>query len=1097
MKKGLILYLIVSLLMISSLLTEELGDFYPGRLNVCFSSTGIRSRVGEIEIRNEDGIVKTQFDWFNEISMEYEIIELRQRFKVHDTEWNRNGRYLMNIFNLQIADHNRTSELREALEALPEIMYAEYDPVLRTFPDIYLSEHNDTSELSGWSYTPNDPLLLQQWAIEAIEAEMAWYFETGSRDIVIGIVDSGTKWNHPDLRANVWTNESAFPGITINWDTGEIVGGNGTEVIIGWDFAKGSDWWDLTEGNNPYQTHPGNQHGTHVAGCAAAVGDNGIGVAGPAYNVRIMNTKHSFTTTSTNSIINGYEGIIFAVNNGANIVNTSWGGPGGGETANEVVSYAKSQGVLVVSSAGNRNNEEMFYPAGAVDAFSVAATDRGDIKASFSSFGSFVDISAPGAGILSTYYSNDRVDNYGLASGTSMSGPILAGIAALVWSYYPDLTVDELKERLRRGADPIDHLNQPQHQGKLGAGRANPFNSLMYDRIPRIDFESIEQIALTGDDNTLNPGETLSFKIHLKNRANWLDGLPTTARIETDDPWVQIINSTVNYGLIPQGESRGSENSFIISVNDLMPIETHIEFTLFYLAEGGTGINYEYQVPFTILVSRNKDNWPLSTNDFTANSIIVFDLNQDGEKEIIFASQEQLFVMNSNKENLPGFPVTTNISNVNPITIIKSGNEFEIVLTGSNRIQIINKYGEIRAETQLDGNIMSSAVSYDVDGEGYESIAVGTIRGLLYLFNNDLTLRHNYPIIVGSPLVSLPIFVDINNDGQIDILVNPADRQLYSYTASTGETHLNSPINIETINRSGLVAATNGIDTFIYAVGLSSVNDNVKVFDQTGNLINSAEINGSTSILPIISDINDSGSLDFVVVTNSGIVYLFDGMLNLREGFPVSLGGIVTQHPILADVDNDGTAEIIVLVNDGSLHAIKYDGTFVTGFPYTFIGSWHSSPVYADVDGSGRGNFLMSNMSSVYYIDLPVSFNASQYPTHAYTRSRNSVYKSYFVNDYDFVDTRPIVTGLLGNYPNPFNPETKISFFIDEEKFNSANIEIFNIRGQRVETLSLSEGNIQNGYVVWLAEGMSSGVYFYRLMIDNRIIDVKRALLLK
>ena len=1093
MKKVFFLFILLfigtsCLLFFNSLFADDLGDFYPGRLVFCFSATGIRSNVGEVEITKENGIVQTQFAWFNEIATEYQIIEMRQLFQVKDTEWNQDGVYLMNIFKLEIADHSRTEDLRVAMETMPDILFVEKDPVLRSF--------NDHPNYAA-GYTPNDPLMLSQYALNLIEAEKAWFFEKGSRDIIVGIVDSGTKWNHPDLRANIWTNLEEYPGITLNWDTGQIIGGNGTENVIGWDFAHGSNWWDIEERNNPYQDFPGNQHGTHVAGCAAAVGDNGIGVVGPAFNVRIMNTKHSFTYSSTNSIINGYEGIMFCVNNGANIINTSWGGAGDGDYANYVISYAKAQGVLVVSSAGNRNDEVVFYPAGATDAFAVAATDRDDLKASFSSYGSFVDISAPGVGILSTYYDDQREDNYATASGTSMSGPVMAGVAALVWSYYPELTVDELKERLRRGADPIDHLNQPQYHGKLGAGRANAFNSLMYDKLPRVDFHSFEQIEVSGEDNTLNPGETLTFKIHLKNRDNWLDGLPTTASIHTDNPWVELINPTVNYGIIPQGQVRTSENSFIINVNENTPVEINIEFILTYFAKGESGYNYDYEIPFTVLVSRNKDNWPLDTGSANVSSVIVFDLNLDGENEIIFLDNRNVHVMNSLKEYHDGFPLAINMTSSNPLMIVKSGNEYEIVVTGQNKLIKINKAGIITAETTIDGAMMSSAVAYDIDNDGIEEIAVGTTRGLLYLFNNDLSIKTGYPIDVGSVIVSMPLFIDYNNDGNIDIIVNTIARNINIFTAITGEKHSNSPIQTGVNVVSGLVAATNGNDVFVYSTGISHDSDNVKVIDKNGLILASTRINGTISTLPIIADLDNSGNLDFVIVTNSGVLYLYDGILNIRPGFPISLGGIVSQHPILADIDNDGVLDIIVLANNGTLHAIKMDGSSVAGFPFTFFDSWRASPVFTDVDGSGRINFMMSNIRSLYYLDLPARYSTSQYPMHAYSRARNAVYSASFVNDGEIVLPDREHTRLLGNIPNPFNPETKISFIIKEQNVTNAHIDIFNIRGQRVQTLSLSETNIKNGYVIWTSENLSSGLYFYRLIIDNQAIDVRRAILMK
>jgi len=1075
--------LLVTCLVLYSVSADELGDFYPGRLNICFAASAIRSNTGGVEIYKENGIIKTQFDWFNDLSTEFEIVELKKLYNVKNTTWNKDGKYPMNVFNLEILVHSRTDDLLERFHSIPEILFAEYDPILRQ------------------SYTPNDPLLQNQWAMRAIEAERAWTFETGSEDVIIGIVDSGVKWNHVDLAANIWTNIGAHPGITLDWSTGQIIGGNGTEIVIGWDFAKGNDWWELEEGNNPFQKHPSNEHGTHVSGCAAAVGDNGIGVVAPAYTSKIMATKHSYTSAATNSIFNGYAGIYFCADNGAKIINCSWGGTSGEEVANLAATYAKDHGALLVVSAGNSNRDNTYasqYPANARDAFSVSATDINDLKASWSSYGENVGISSPGVGILATFYGSNEEDTYASLQGTSMAAPVVAGVAALILSYYPDLTVDELIHRLEMGADPIDHLNQPHLAGKLGAGRVNAFNSLMFDKLPRVEFDSIEQIELSGDDNTLNPGERLSFKINLKNRENWRTGLASTASITTTNPHIQIINSTVSYGQIPNGQICSSENSFIIYVSEDIPIETHAEFIMVYHADAGMGITYDFEIPFTIVVSRNKDGWPLNTLVANAVSCIVFDLNQNGENEIIFLdTNNKVHAMNSQQVYLEGFPVTLDGTISNSLTIIKSGIEYEILVTGRQTLYKINKLGKITAERTVEGTMMSTAVAFDINNDGYEEVAIGTTRGFLYLFENDLSDRDGFPKELGSNIVAQTLFVDFNKDGSIDILCSTLSRNIHIFTVIDGVEHNNSPIYTNINLLSGLVGVENDHEVYLYAMGSATGDDNFALIDYHGNR-RASRVSSISTMLPIAADLNRSGDLDIISVTNSGHLFVFDSMLRIRNGFPVILGDMVSQHPILVDIDNDGTQEILVLVNNGTIYAIKYDGSIAPGFPFTFNGSWRAAPILADIDGSDRINLLVSNVFNLTYLDLPTKYSGSEYPMHAYSRTRNAVYNTNIVSglDKEIVNSK---SRLVGNYPNPFNPETKISFTVSNEikAYNSMSIDIFNIKGQKIQTLPISERNVTNGYVIWTAENFASGIYFYRLMIDNKSHDVRKALLLK
>jgi len=1090
MKRSFTIAFLILLLTIY-LVADEIGIFWPGSVNICFSNELINNKDGFFEIKNENGVITTPFIWLNDLSYEYDIFYIKQLYKVKDKEWNINGRYPSNVYNLRIKATHRTDELLEILKNRDEILFAELDSVLKQ------------------DYTPNDPLIAMQWAIRVIEAEKAWDFETGSENVIIGIVDSGIKWNHPDLRENVYINTAEIPGITINWETGEITGGDGIDNdgngyiddIMGWDFCHEIIGVNLTERNNPYQVRPGNEHGTHVSGCAAAEGDNGIGVVGPAYKVKIMNTKHSPTNQSSPYIYNGYAGVYYCTDSGANIINASWGGGGGGSIANLAASYAKDHGVLFLTSAGNSSRDNTTYdnfPTNAIDAYSVVASTTDDTKSSFSNFGSNSAFTAPGSSILSTYYGNQGENSYSNASGTSMASPIAAGVAALILSHHPNLTVDELALRMMIGCDPIDHLNDPIYSGKLGAGRVNPFNSIMFDKIPRVDFEGLEVIHLSGDDNTLNPGETLTFKIRLKNRENWLNALPTTATISTDFPYVNIINNTVNYESIQNGQSAVSTNTFIIEIAENCPIESNFKINLSYIANGGTGISYDFNIPFMINVTGNRDNWPLNTMNNPIVATMVFDINQDGENEILYITNDnKLHVITQDKEYLQGFPVSVPTLINQPITIIQSGSGYEIIVCGANKIYKINSSGQIVNETVVSGTIMSSVVAYDLLNNIHECFAIGTSRGFLYLFNNDMSLMENYPISLGSPSTSLPIFIDYNNNGRIDLIAATNNRKIHVIDALTGTHHMSSPLDINVSVITGLVAAKNNDIVYLFLAGNTGFQDNIKILNNQGSIIASNTLNFAVTTFPIIADMKNDGRLAFICTTNNGQIHIFDSRLNRLPGFPVSLPTIVTQHPILYDIDHDGELEVIVFGNDGTIYAIKYDGSIASGFPYFFNNAWQTSPILMDISGNNKLDILISNSINLYFLSLGIPHTESIYPMHAYSRTRNSVLSFDFVSEKEITIPPQGSNFLIGNYPNPFNPITTITFQIDHILHHEVKIDIFNIKGKKVLSHTLSENDIKNGFISWNADFLPSGIYFYRLLIDNKSIDIKKAVLLK
>ncbi len=264
---------------------------------------------------------------------------------------------------------------------------------------------------------PNDPGYANQWALPKIQAPQAWDLTTGSSAVRIAILDTGIDQDHEDLKAKIVANR--------NFTTSKTV-----------DDRYG--------------------HGTHVAGIAAAITHNGRGVAGVGFNTSLMNVKVLGDNGSGQYswIANG---IIWAADNGAHVINMSLGGSSTSSTLESAVKYAWNKGVVLVAAAGNNNTSSPSYPAYYAECIAVAATDQNDAKASFSNYGSWVDIAAPGVSIYSTLPNHPNrigVRNYGSLSGTSMAAPHVAGVAALVKARYPSWTHSQIRDRLLASVDP-------------------------------------------------------------------------------------------------------------------------------------------------------------------------------------------------------------------------------------------------------------------------------------------------------------------------------------------------------------------------------------------------------------------------------------------------------------------------------------------------------------------------------------------------------------------------------------------------------------------------------------------------------------------
>jgi thermitase len=297
--------------------------------------------------------------------------------------------------------------------ANPNVVFAEVDGIVRAL-----------------SFTPNDPMLPDQWGLAKVEATLAWGVTRGSSAIRIAILDTGIDAGHGDINPKVVASRNFTTSPTVNDRNG---------------------------------------HGTHVAGIAAAVTNNARGVAGLGFDSVLMNGK-VLGDNGSGQWSWVASGIIWAADNGARVINLSLGGTSHSATVEDAVNYAWGRGVVVVAAAGNNNSSTLVYPAAYANVIAVGATDRNDARATFSSFGTWVDVAAPGVDILSTYPRSGRTDRYAWMSGTSMSAPFVAGLAGLVWTTAWGTSNTAVRDRIQATVDPIT-TDQPIG-GRINAARA-------------------------------------------------------------------------------------------------------------------------------------------------------------------------------------------------------------------------------------------------------------------------------------------------------------------------------------------------------------------------------------------------------------------------------------------------------------------------------------------------------------------------------------------------------------------------------------------------------------------------------------------------
>lgn len=446
-------------------------------------------------------------------------------------------------------------------------------------PDVVYAEPHYIYKVSGEKFTPNDSLLSDQWGLTKISAPQAWDITTGSSSVPIGIVDTGVDWMHPDLYGNIWHNPHWQTDVDFPADS------------IGWDFG-GSDG---TPDNNPEEDGP--HHGTHVAGIAAAIANNKIGIAGTAPGCKIMAVKTSQANLTDPSdgepyIVYGFEGMVYAANNGARVINCSWGGAGYAQYEQDIINYVTQEGALVVAAAGNDASDEFETPAYYDNVMAVAATDQSDNAAYFTNYNYTISVSAPGESIMSTW----DVNSYTYLSGTSMATPCASGVAALVASQHPDYLPQQILEQVRVSADKIDTLN-PGYIKQIGFGRVNAYRALTVSS-PGVDASDISFVDSNGGRlyGSVEEGETVSV---LGTFTDWL--APTSnlqVKLTCSDPYVTILNGTVSIG------SMSTKSTYALAANQL-------SFKI------GSGVPANHTAQFLILMTDG------SYSDYRAFTVII------------------------------------------------------------------------------------------------------------------------------------------------------------------------------------------------------------------------------------------------------------------------------------------------------------------------------------------------------------------------------------------------------------------------------------------------------------------------------------------
>ncbi len=466
--------------------------------------------------------------------------------------------------------------LIEVLESDPRVVYAEPNFILQISSPVWDPVNPDrlNAPLFERGATPNDPLFDQLWRLHNtgqtggtadadIDAPEAWGINTGSRDVIVAVIDTGIDPSHEDLQANMWTNPQECPQGFDKCEADGVDDDNNGYV---------DDFYGINAINDSGELIDDFGHGTHVAGIIAAVGDNDTGIVGVSWKTRIVGCKFlsafgSGTTSNAVKCFNYIYDLRHKQKQNILITNSSWGGGSPSRSLKEAMGRVDSP--LHMCSAGNANTNRIAYPAGydLDNIIAVTATDHDDLYAGFANWGEdWVDLAAPGVNILSTVPTGRCAicdpSGYRAIGGTSMSTPLVAGAAALVWSEFEGLNNAQVKQRILSGID----LLKNRFKTTVTNGRLNLFNVMEKDSTPPAAVTDLSPTGVlltkiilswtaTGDDG-------------FKGMATAYDARYATAPI-SDATWEQATRVATT----PEPGSSGSRET--LEVTGLAPNTTY------------------------------------------------------------------------------------------------------------------------------------------------------------------------------------------------------------------------------------------------------------------------------------------------------------------------------------------------------------------------------------------------------------------------------------------------------------------------------------------------------------------------------------------
>lgn len=899
---------------------------------------------------------------------------------------------------LHVVSEGDAVALRAELERLQEVEYAEVNLVAQTDA---VPDDPYYSSSGSWGQDFRD-----QWGLHTIRAEEAWEISQGD-DVLVAVIDSGLDYEHPDIADNVYRN----PGEQGLDDAGRDKASNGidddgngfVDDVFGYDFAD-RDPDPMDE----------NGHGTHCSGIIAAVTDNGIGIAGVAPRAKILAVKN-IDRSGNGDLDAAAAAIVYAAQSGARVINLSQGFDGYSQTLHDAVRHAHAAGAVVVVAAGNSAAnvgswyDEPFdivrWPAAAREVMTVAAFDHTGAPASFSNFGTKIDVGAPGGGgpddpnvvapqrsILSLYSRQtarafdfpEQVvgEGYYRVSGTSQAAPVVAGIAALLLARNPELSPEQVRQMIRRGArdvgDPGFDLQSGYGLADARAALEQPVPLVAHLTGPVAILEGRSSVEITGSAH--GPG-FVSYALSWGLGANptaWHDIVESFEPIEAGalTQWHlgEVAEEDITLRLVATHVSGETyEDRLLVHLDNVSFSEPKADFAPTALVRGGIVSirgtvmpaffdHYDIAIrgvrtgelvdPALELVAGGRT--PVQGGDLATWDLAGLPPDRYELTLTVTLTTGEVLEESTALVLEPRTHEGTPISLKTPTDFVQRGltvadidgdGAAEMLVYADSGFHVLRDDGTDLpgfpfrlAEDELD--LQGGMAAGDIDGDGRPEVVGASPGGPLHAFFGDGTLLPGFP--VEGPMSGAPVsLADLDGDAILDIV---------------------------TVGDDGVIVVRGDgrrLDGFAFTPADPALGAAVMTrAEQTS-----------------AGDLDGDGRDEVVVMVHRAFaegelheVYAFDANGEIRPGWPVdgfSVSLWLAATPALGDLDADGDLEVLV-PSGNQIHAFDDDGTPLPGWPRTGAHLVDlGAPVVGDFDGVPGAEVFAG--SDVAYDDLDPS----------------------------------------------------------------------------------------------------------------------------